>query len=758
MAVASGSEGATRRLLPYIAFVAAAGVASLAATAYAFARWPTPFPAFGPAPFWVAFAVAAALLFVLHRAALILHWRGHRMIVTLEEGLLYVLLVSPFPALLVPAVVFFASAAAQALGRREPRKAIFNIGSMSLTAAGTAVTFIVLLSAGVPPAVAALPAIGVYSLLSNLLVAGVFSVLERANPLKVFVERFGYITVGHAALGASLGIATFALWTLHPVALLALAPLAYFGNGYVHLSAQTDRELLVHRRLTDMTTELVGTKDVDVVADRVLAVSGDLFHAGRATIRLSDGRVWTRDFEGGPDLARRHLSAPLVGRDGEEIGTIRVDPTRRTREPYGVLEQEMLRMVAGQTAATLAAARVLHELAESESRVGLILSSAGEGILGVDMDDRIIFANPAAERLLGYDPGELSGRQSHETIHHSRADGTPLARDDCPVRWTLQQKSVASPDQVFWRKDGRSVPVEYVAAPMTRGDALSGSVVVFTDVTERRRAEEAQRVAIERAMEIDRLKEVNQFRTQLLNTASHELNTPLTPIRLQLHLLKSSTLGTMTERQMRALTVVDRNVERLSILIQDVLDVARLQSGRLRVAKEPLDLNDVVAEAVEAFREPARQARVQLDMRHDVGVWVEADPHRVTQILFNYLSNALKFTPAGGRVLVETRNEGKTAVVRVVDTGAGLTAAQIERLFEPFSQVHESSVAMGGTGLGLYITKGIVEEHGGTAWCESAGPGMGSTFAIRLPLLAKAVPNSLLVVPRQPPPAPGILP
>lgn len=178
-------------------------------------------------------------------------------------------------------------------------------------------------------------------------------------------------------------------------------------------------------------------------------------------------------------------------------------------------------------------------------------------------------------------------------------------------------------------------------------------------------------------------------------------------------------------------------MERLAALVTDVLDVARLQSGKLRLDRRPVDLDAVVVEAVETFEEAARQAGVALACTLEHGIRLDADPDRLTQILFNLLGNALKFTRAGGRIDVETAWEGDRVVVRVQDTGSGLTGERISRLFHPFGQVHDRDQMTGsGTGLGLYISKGIVEQHGGHMWCESAGPSRGTMFAFTLPASA----------------------
>lgn len=236
----------------------------------------------------------------------------------------------------------------------------------------------------------------------------------------------------------------------------------------------------------------------------------------------------------------------------------------------------------------------------------------------------------------------------------------------------------------------------------------------------------------------ERLRELDQLKTQFLNNAAHELRTPLTPIKLQMHLLKTSRAGPVDERQQKALHLMDRNIERLNVLVQDLLEVARLQAGKLTMQKQRTDLHKLIDEAVESFRESALLAGVALE--HGPGgepLVADADPKRVIQVMFNLLNNAIKFTPAGGRVSVEASRSGDAALVRVRDSGRGLQGEDIPRLFTPFTQVHGGlEVTQPGSGLGLYICRGIVEQHGGRIWAESPGLGKGSTFSFALPLAA----------------------
>lgn len=234
--------------------------------------------------------------------------------------------------------------------------------------------------------------------------------------------------------------------------------------------------------------------------------------------------------------------------------------------------------------------------------------------------------------------------------------------------------------------------------------------------------------------EVERLKEMNSFKTQLINAAAHELSTPLTPIRLQVHMLRSGERGPLTDAQRWSVEILDRNVERLSKLVREFLDIARLEAARFPVDMRPTDLGDVVKEAVEAFQDPARRAGLRLTYKLEPGLVIMADGHRLVQVLFSLIGNAIKYTESPGEVAIQARRVGPDAVISVTDTGVGFREEDKPKLFQPFSQIFNPERGFGtGAGLGLYITRNIVELHGGRIWAHSPGPGKGAKFSFSVP-------------------------
>lgn len=235
--------------------------------------------------------------------------------------------------------------------------------------------------------------------------------------------------------------------------------------------------------------------------------------------------------------------------------------------------------------------------------------------------------------------------------------------------------------------------------------------------------------------EVERLRELNEFKNQLINSAAHELSTPLTPIRLQLHMLKSGERGALSDQQRWSIEVVDRNVERLSSLVKDLLDVARLEAARFPVDMRPTELAGIVEEAAESFREPAQRAGLKFSSHVDPGLVVLADGRRLVQVLFNLIGNGIKFTRPPGSIKVEAHRNGNEATVTVQDTGVGFRPEDRERFFTAFTQIFNPDIGYAaGAGLGLYISKSIVELHGGRIWAHSDGPGKGSRFSFTVPL------------------------
>lgn len=379
------------------------------------------------------------------------------------------------------------------------------------------------------------------------------------------------------------------------------------------------------------------------------------------------------------------------------------------------------------------------ELRRSVSLLNATLESTTDGILVVGSDNRIASYNKKFAEMWHL-PADVIAEGNDEKAIAFILDQLKTPDDFVAKIQQLYENPLSSSFDVLEFKDGRiferySLPQMLEARPV-------GRVWSFRDVTERRRVEKEKLSNMEREKEVERLRELDRFKTQFVNSVAHELWTPLTPIQLQLHMLQKARGASLTEDQRRSVDVIARNMERLRHLVEELLDGARLQAGRFRVHRVPMNLHTVVTEMVDLFQVPAETAGIKLTSELDPDLPIEGDSNRLIQVLYNLLSNALKFTPRGGSVHVESRLDGATARVSVHDTGVGLTSEQRDRLFQAFSQVHDTmQQTRAGTGLGLYISRAIVEAHNGLLTAYSEGAGRGSTFEVSLPLYRTEPPN-----------------
>lgn len=345
----------------------------------------------------------------------------------------------------------------------------------------------------------------------------------------------------------------------------------------------------------------------------------------------------------------------------------------------------------------------------------VLLTSVGDGIYGVDATGRVTFINPSGASTLGYEPGALLGQHAHDHFHAPRPDGTPYDPDACYVTEAITHGlTAAAEEDVYLCRDGREVPVEITASPLIDGDDIIGAVVVFRDVTQRR--------------------EVERMKNEFLSVVSHELRTPLTSIRGSLGLLAGGRLIELTPQARRMVQIAVDSSERLTRLINDILDIERLETGTLPMAPRPQDAADLLQAAVEELGPLARSHDVTLAIGSSAGR-VLADHDRILQTLTNLVGNALKFSPAGGVIGLEAVPTETMVTFSVRDQGRGIPADKLDSVFERFEQVDSSdSRERGGTGLGLAISRGIVEQHGGRIWAESEA-GRGTTVRFTLPRL-----------------------
>lgn len=349
----------------------------------------------------------------------------------------------------------------------------------------------------------------------------------------------------------------------------------------------------------------------------------------------------------------------------------------------------------------------------------LILNSVGEGLCGLDMHGKISFVNPAAAIMLGYSIAELSGESIYRILPQATANETPNSWNKLPIYESLQDGAVHQvTNQVFRRKDNSSFPVEYVSTPIREANAIIGAVITFKDITERQ--------------QIERMKD------EFISVVSHELRTPLTSIHGSLGMLKSGLLDPSSERGKRLLEIAVDSSDRLVRLINDILDIERIESGKVQMAKQACNAADLMAEAANVMQPIAQKFGVNLSVASiSVELWVDSD--RIIQTLTNLLSNAIKFSPPGSTVWLTAEIQTDKLLFQVKDRGRGIPQGKLETIFERFQQVDVSdSRDREGTGLGLAICRSIVQQHDGQIWAEST-LGEGSIFSFTVPIVQQEI-------------------
>lgn len=390
----------------------------------------------------------------------------------------------------------------------------------------------------------------------------------------------------------------------------------------------------------------------------------------------------------------------------------------------------------------LASQELLQRNAELRARhreQQVIFDSVPAMIIYKDTHNRILRLNETAAAALGGTAATLEGKRTEEVMPADAAallykDDLAVIQSGQPRLGVIESHPTADGQQHWMRTD---------KVPFRDEEGQVVGVIVFSvDITERKAAEVALHTSEERLREAyERLQAVDRDRTQFLNNAAHELATPLTPIKLQLRLLRLADEADETVNARKAIEILDRNFQRLGVLVKDLLDAARLQAASLKLHIQDVDLRGTVFQSVETYLEAAREAQVHLAVDQDMpSLSARIDGGRIGQVVDNLVANAIKFTPAGGTVRIElVRPTPDRARILVSDTGSGIRKEDLNRLFQPFSQVHDTQQrALGGTGLGLYVSRGIVEAHGGRIWVESPGLGQGCVFGFEVPLQSDA--------------------
>jgi PAS domain S-box-containing protein len=448
-----------------------------------------------------------------------------------------------------------------------------------------------------------------------------------------------------------------------------------------------------------------------------------LAFSNRRPYAVDDYATWELRMEGPSNRGlAAGLSYPLIAGD-QAIGVVGV--WSRTKRAWTENEIQILSLVAAQIGPALQTATVAKErenqaevfrtlteaalaaaesVRESEGRNSAIVESALDCIVAADDRGCIIEFNPAAERTFGFKRDDVLGRGLWDTII------PPRLRSALEIGRRFETMGL--------RADGSEFPVELsVAAFMQDGKKMLSASI--RDLTEREHAET--------------MRQESEAKSRFVAAMSHELRTPLNSILGFSQLLESSGSGQLNERQQRYVGHIESSGRHLLALINDVLDLSKVEAGQMEVELEPIELQPLLEEAINQLRPLADVKRLDLLLDPTPTLWIRADRRRFMQVLLNLLSNAIKFTEAGGLVRVSATRAGRTAEISVIDTGIGIPLEQQQRIFEEFTQVERQATQTAeGTGLGLALSRRLLQLMLGTIQVVSQ-EGEGSTFLVTIP-------------------------
>jgi len=420
----------------------------------------------------------------------------------------------------------------------------------------------------------------------------------------------------------------------------------------------------------------------------------------------------------GPVLNKR-IQLEGLRKDGREI------PVELTISPAGLGNHRFFAAFIHDISERLAAEKKIRQLSRANE---LILNFAGEGIYGLDINGVTTFVNPAATRMTGYTPEETLGKPQHELVHHTKADGTPYPREQCPIYAAIRDGRLHhSQDEVFWRKDSTSFPVEFTAAPMHEEGKLVGAVVVFSDITERHEAEalvEEQRKELERS---------NAELQQFAYVASHDLQEPLRMVASYTQLLSRRYKGKLGPEADEFIHFAVDGAQRMQILINDLLAYSRV--GTRGKPFEPVNMNEIMAVVKANLKVAIEESAAEIVVHGELPT-IDGDRTQLVQLMQNLVGNAIKFRRPDQPVRVEvgaTRDDAHADAYHftVKDNGIGIDPEHHERIFVIFQRLHTREHYQG-TGIGLAVCRKIVERHEGKIWVESR-EGEGSTFHFTIP-------------------------
>ena len=507
-------------------------------------------------------------------------------------------------------------------------------------------------------------------------------------------------------------------------------------------------------------------KDLDTIFSQTVRLIQSLLHVKRCSILIMDSktgylkvkaaagvprRLWSKiKIRPGHGIAGRVLSRrkPVLVKNRRELLELTEQPSRRytthsfisipllplhgkghapgvinvankvTREAFTPHDLDLLQAIAGLLSLLLENTRLFALSQNAKKRLADMIESLDVGIITINGDHVITHCNQRAASLLGCTPVRakqkpLSSFMDKKTanVFNSMISKSPRAKSHQEIELDLLTRSAVTPTPV------RVTMVPLASAPLKPRETM----MILTDLSLRR--------------EIAELKHIDQLKSNFMSMVSHELRTPLTPITGALHLLKENPPLHLSTTQNQLLHIIHNNTNRLTVLVNNLLDITHIENQTFAIQRVPTDLQEMIDATVEPFRAVARKKKIHLAVRHANSIpTMVLDDKRIGQVIHNLLDNAVKFTPSKGRIRVATSITENKVRIRVQDTGIGIDKSHKEKIFQKFYQVDNSiSRQWGGAGLGLYIAKAVINMHNGDIELVDSSK-KGTEFVITLPL------------------------
>jgi two-component system sensor histidine kinase VicK len=414
--------------------------------------------------------------------------------------------------------------------------------------------------------------------------------------------------------------------------------------------------------------------------------------------------------------------------------TVRVDDdvfTRKDGSMFSVAYTSQPIVEDGQITGAVVSFRDItdHKRAEeARARLAAIVQSSDDAIIGKTPDGIVTSWNRGAQRLYGYSAEEVVGQHISILVPPNHSNDVPNL-----LERLRRGERISHYETVRATKDGKLLDVSLTLSPIkdSQGNTTASSTIA-RDMTERKRAEKelAQAFATQRAAN-EELERINKVRRDFVSVVSHEFRTALTGIQGFSQMMRDEDFGVEEMREMSS--DIYEDATRLNRMSSEMLDLDRMESGRITLNLDRVDLNEVLTRTSGQVGSNAPRHHICLQLDESIQELL-ADRDKLTQVVTNLLSNSVKYSPDGGRITVDSHLEGEFAHVRVTDEGVGIPPEELEKLFEPYTRVESGTTRyIQGTGLGLAISRQIITLHGGNIWAESE-PGAGSTFHLTIPL------------------------